>query len=260
MKLLARWSVVIGLVGSSLLGPSLLRSMSAIALPEAEVLKRLQTIPVFTVANAQGSPILASDPQQKNGPQIATFFVSQKEAQGFLNQIKAKNAAVGKTARVVPTPLGKAFEVARKNREKKDIAFQFVPTRESVTSAETLIRKTDPKFGKFNDVPLFYAIDTKSKGLLSITAPKDNSKIIPLYFNQQDLQVVVDQLKKQNPKLGATTQIQVTSLSNVVASMLKENSPEISQITLIPSPEARAYLSTLQPPASTNPQPAPKGR
>lgn len=96
MKLLVRWSVVIGLLGSSLLGPSLLGSMSAIALPEAEVLKRLQSIPVFTVANEQGSPILASDPQQKNGPQIATFFVSQKEAQGFLNQIKAKNAAVGK--------------------------------------------------------------------------------------------------------------------------------------------------------------------
>lgn len=256
MKLLVRWSVIASLLGTSLLGPSLLGQRLAIALPEAEVLERLQGVPVFTVTNAQGSPILASNPQQKDGPQVATFFVSQKEAQGFLNQIKSKNAELGKTAKVIPTPLGKAFEVARQNRDKKDVAFQFVPTQEAVKSAEALLRKQDPNFKQFNDVPLFYAVDTKSKGLLSLTAPPDNSKIIPLYFNQQDLQVVVDQLKKQNPQLGATTQIQVTSLSSVVASMLKENSPEIGQLTLIPTPEARVFLKSLP----QQPAPAPQKR
>ncbi len=244
MKLLVRWSVIASLLGSSVLGPVLLDQSSAIALPEAEVLERLQSVPVFTVTNAQGSPVLASNPQEKNGPQVATFFVSQKEAQGFLSQVKARNAELGKTAKVVPTPLGKAVEVARQNKEK-NIAFQFVPTQEDVKSAEALLRKQDPNFKKFNDVPLFYAMDTKTKGLLSLTTSQDKSKIIPLYFNQKDLQVIVDQLKKENPQLGATTQIQVTSLSNVVASMLKENSPEISQITLVPSAESRAFLSTL---------------
>jgi len=246
MNPLLRWSVIASLLGSSLLGPSLLRITRAIALPESEVIKRLETVPVFTVTNEKGSPVLISDPKQKAGPQVATFFVSQKEAQGLLNQIKTKNAALGKTARVVPTSLGKAFELARQNRDKKDVAFQFVPTQQQISAAEALLRKKDPKFKQFNDVPLFYAVDTKTNGLLSITSKQDNSKIIPLYFNQQDLQGLVDQLQKQKPQLAATTQIQVTSLSRVIASMLQENTPEINQVTLVPSPEARAFLSSLQ--------------
>lgn len=259
LNLLTRSGIVAGLMGGALIGPSLLRTVPAIALPENEVLLRLGGVPVFTITNPQGAPILASNPQQKNGPQIATFFVSQKEAQTVLGQIKTKNAALGKTARVTPTSLGKAFEIARQNKDKKDVAFQFIPTQQEVTAAESLLRAKDPKFQRFNDVPVFYAIDTKSKGLLSISSKQNNARIIPLYFSKQDLQGVVDQLKRQKPQLGATTQIQVTSLSLVVASMLKENGPEIKQVTLIPSPEARAFLSTLQRPSNTQ-QPAPQKR
>jgi len=257
MKSLLHWSVIASLLGSSLVGPSLLKITRAMALPESEVIKRLQSVPVFTVTNEKGSPILISDPKQKTGPQVATFFVSQKEAQGLLNQIKTRNATLGKTAKVVPTSLGKAFELARQNRDKKDIAFQFVPNQQQVSSAEALLRQRDPKFKQFNDVPLFYAVDTKSKGLLSIASKQDNSKIIPLYFSQQDLQGVVDQLKKQKPQLGATTQIQVTSLSRVIASMLQENGPEINQLTLVPSPEARAFISSLQQSQAGAQRPAP---
>jgi len=255
INLLTRSGIVAGLIGGALVGPSLLKTVPAIALPEQEVLKQLGGVPVFTLTNAQGSPILASNPQQKNGPQIASFFLSQKEAQAVLGQIKTKNAALGKTARVTPTSLGKAFEIARQNKDKKDVAFQFVPTQQEVSAAETLLRAKNPKFKQFNDVPLFYAVDTKSKGLLSISSKQNNARIIPLYSSKQDIQGIVDQLKQKKPQLAATTQIQVTSLSQVVASMLKENGPEIKQLTLIPSPEARAFLSTLQK-APNNQRPA----
>ena len=86
MKQLVRWGAILGLVGSSLLGPSLATHMSAIALPESEVLKRMETVPLFAVTNQEGLPILASvpNPQDKTKKvQIATFFCQSAGCSDF---------------------------------------------------------------------------------------------------------------------------------------------------------------------------------
>ena len=66
MKSLVRWSATLGLVGSTLLGSVFTGNLQALALPEEQVVKTLQPIPVFTVTDAQGAPLVASVPDGNN--------------------------------------------------------------------------------------------------------------------------------------------------------------------------------------------------
>ncbi len=250
---LVHWSAVLGLLGSSLLGPSMLRDTPAIALPEGEVVKRLEGVPVFAITNEKGAPILASVPNQKDGSQVATFFVSHQDAQAAVKKIQSSNNQVGKVARVVPVSLRQAYELARdsqKNKQEK-VAFQFLPTQQQVNTAVSLLKQKGQEVKQFNGVPLFYATggSGKDKGLLTVS--QNNKQMIPFFFNQQDLKAMLEQLKKQDKKLSAT-QIEVTTLGQVVDSMLKNNDAAVSQVMLVPSKESVDFVQSQQRAATNN--------
>ncbi len=244
MQSLFRWGTVLGLVGSTLIAPSIAGKTAAIAMPESEVLKRMEGVPFFTVTNTQGLPILASLPSQKDKSktiQVATFFESQKDAQSLVTKLKSSNPKIGNAAKVVPVSLRQAYELARKNKDNKDnVAFQFLPEQQELSSALAILKQNGQKVEQFNGIPLFYASESKSKGLLTIESNK--SKMIPFYFDKQDLQGMLSQLKEQNPKLAASTKIEVTSLAQIVDSMIKQNGEGIQQITLVPSKENLDYV------------------
>jgi len=76
MKLLARWGLTLGLAGSvvftSILG---INNLQALALPEEEVIKTLQQVPVFTLTNPKGEFIvLTGKDQSKTIFQIGFFY------------------------------------------------------------------------------------------------------------------------------------------------------------------------------------------
>lgn len=224
--------------------PSVTRNMTAIAIPEADVLKRLERVPVFTVTDPKGTPVLASvpNPEDKSKQiQVAYFFMGQTDAQALVTKLKADKPEIGKDAKVVTLSLKEAYNIQNENKDKKDqLAFQFLPTQEQIKSAQAILTKNglDPK--KFTGIPLFYAVGGKEKGLL--TLQQGEEKVIPFYFSQQDLQGMLEQLKKQDAKLGESTTVAVTSLDRVVGSLFKEKGSEIEQIALIPSKEALEYV------------------
>jgi nickel transport protein len=231
----------------------MLGNTPAIAIPEGEVVKRLEGVPVFAITNEKGAPILASVPNQKDGSQIATFFVSHQDAQAAVDKIKKSNSNVGKSARVVPVSLRQAYELARdtkKNKQEK-IAFQFLPTQQQVNSAVSLLKQKGKEVKQFNGVPLFYASggSGKDKGLLTVS--QNNKQMIPFFFNQQDLKAMLDQLKKENSKLSAT-QVEVTTLGQVVDSMLKNNDAALNQVMLVPSKESVDFVQSQQRSAANN--------
>ncbi len=87
MKSLVRLGAILGIVGSALLGPSPIGKMSALALPEPQILEKLRSVPVFTITDAQGAPLIASVPKQGQGQtgnaSVAGIFISQKDAQAL---------------------------------------------------------------------------------------------------------------------------------------------------------------------------------
>lgn len=275
MKGLIRWGLICSLAGGGFAGTSLLGQTATIAQTpeaetpkpgapaaevseerEAEVVKRLESVPAFAVTDEKGSPVLAAVPNPKDKSkkiQVATFFMSQTDAQSLVDNLKSKKPELGKSARVTLISLRDAYEITKKNKDKQEqLVFQFIPTKEQVDFAKAILKAEGQNVEQFQGVPMFFATGGKEKGLLTIEQGKD--KIIPFYFRKQDLQGMIDTLDKQKSPLSGTTKIQVTSLDRLVGSLLKSEDATSKQIMLIPDRNALEYAAQQQkkksPPAS----------
>jgi len=250
MKPLIRNSLMFSLMGSTLLGPALmgrisanlLPSVQAVALPAQEVNQRLQAVPVFTITNNQGQPLLASQAGQDKR-KLGIFFFSQQEAQTTLNQIKAKNPQVGKSAQITAVGLDKAYELAQKNT--KEAAFRFMPPAKQMQAAVKVLQAEGKKVQQFNNIPVFFATaGEKEKGYLTIQQGKQ--RVIPLFLSKEDLDSFLAQLRQKNPKLAATTKVGVGSFEGTVKLLKEKNEPQLKQIAIIPSQEALKFVRSQQ--------------
>ena len=243
MKSLIRLGLTLSLLGGTVLGQTLVAPAPAVALSEADALKRLEAIPVFAVTNKEGIPILASVPNPKDKAkqvQIATFFMSQQDAQSLVTVLKKQKPDVGNSAKVVALSMRQAYDLKTKNKNKAEsLVFEFLPPKQQIDDAVAVLKQNGQDVKQFNDIPLFYSTGGKDKGLLTIE--QGTNKVIPFYFNKKDLQGMLDQLKQKDPKLSSTVKIEVTSLSKVLDSLLKENSAGIQQITLVPDKAALQF-------------------
>lgn len=243
MKALIRLGLTLSLLGGTVLGQTLIAPAPAVALSEAEALKRLEAIPVFAVTNKEGIPILASVPNPKDKAkqvQIATFFMSQQDAQSLVTVLKKQKPDVGNSAKVVALSMRQAYDLKTKNKDKAEsLVFEFLPPKQQTDDAVAVLKQNGQDVKQFNDIPLFYSTGGKDKGLLTIE--QGANKVIPFYFNKKDLQGMLDQLKQKDPKLSSTVKIEVTSLSKVLDSLLKENGAGIQQITLVPDRSALQF-------------------
>jgi hypothetical protein len=257
MKSLVRLGLTLSLLGGAVFGPTLVNTPRAVALPQEDALKKLEPIPVFVITNKERVPILGSvaNPKDKTKQvQFMTFFMSQQDAQGLVNTLKSQKPDIGKNAQVIALSLRQAYDFKTKNKAKADtLVFEFLPPKQQLDAAVAVLKQNGKDIKEFNDIPLFYATGGKDKGLLTIEQGKN--KVIPFYFNKQDLQGMLDQLKQKDPKLSSTTTVQVTTLSQIVESLMKDNSSGIQQITLVPDRTALEYVLQQQ---KGSAQPAPK--
>jgi hypothetical protein len=254
MRSLVKLGLTLSLLGGAALGSVVVRTPMAMAIPEADALKRLDPVPVFAVANQEGVPILGSVPNPKDKTkqvQFMTFYMSQQDAQGLVTMLKTQKPDIGKNARVVTLSMRQAYDIKNKNKDKAEtLVIEFQPTKQQVEAAVAVLKQNGKSVKEFNDIPLFYAIGGQDKGLLTIEQGKN--KVIPFYFNKQDLQGMLDQLKQKDPKLSSSTTVQVTSLSQIVGALLKDNSTGIQQITLVPDRTSLEYALQQQKAAGGN--------
>lgn len=261
MKSFVRWSATVGLVGSAVLGSVLAGAMQVLALPKDQILQKLRPIPVFTIANAQGAPLVASPPQGQKGQPVAGVFISQKDAQTFLESLKTRNPDLAKGVSVVPVSLAEVYQLELDNKGKPDgLNFAFVPSKQQVDSATTLLKQTGQQVQQFNGTPLFVAKGGKDKGYLTIQ--QGNQSVIPMFFKKEELQTLLDNFKKQQPNMASTVEIQVLNLEGLIQVLQEKNDPQLNQIVLVPSEESINYVRSLNPngakPASgAKPAPAP---
>ena len=239
MKSLIRWSATLGLVGSTVLGswfgPTL-------ALPKQEILQKLGPVPVFTIADPQGAPLVASG---EDDSKVAGVFISQSDAESFVEKLKGENPTLANQVRVVTVSLGEVYELAQEIESKgNDLVFQFVPMQQQVQSAETLLRQNNPEFKEFKGVPLFFATVTKDnqEGYLYYQQETENGtqKKIPLFFEKEPLLQMVEKFKSQQPDMASQveTKIKVASLEVIIAAFQNKDAEDLSQMVLVPSRES----------------------
>lgn len=259
MKSFLRWSATLGLAGGVLLGTLLSSAQRVLALTDEQVAERLRPVPVFTLTDDRGAPLVASPPQGEQGPSVARVFISQQDAQAFLNTLRQANpqAAQGVAVRLVS--LAEVFQLAQTSQAQQiPLRFGFVPQQQQVQTAQTILQQSGQPQQEFNGVPLFVAqSDAQNGGYLTIQ--QGDQQVIPMYFVREELQAMLDRLRQQQPDLAAQMSVHVINLEGLIQTLKSTDDPNLPQIVIVPSRETLEYIRTNAPqeqqPAQGQPRP-----
>ncbi|OUC12976.1 MAG: hypothetical protein B0A82_19730 [Alkalinema sp. CACIAM 70d] len=261
MKSLVRWTTKAGLISGALVGAVLANGLAVLALTPEQITQKLSRIPVFTIADSKGAPLVAQPPNGQKGNPAAGVFLSQKDAQGFLDRLKTQNPDLAKNVKIVPVSMAEVYDLERKSASSKDakLEFVYVPTKQQVDSATALLKQSGQKVEQFPGTPLFAARAGKDKNKGFLTIQQGNQSVIPMFFDKEQLQGLLDRFKQQQPDLAATADIQVFPLEGLLDAMQTQKDPQLEKIVLVPSVEAVQFIQSLmqqQPKAAPNGQPA----
>jgi nickel transport protein len=253
IKSVIRWSLTLGITGSAIIGSSVIGALEVLALPQDQILQKLGPVPVFTITDNKGAPLVASVPNQKQQSGVAGVFINRQDAQAFIDRLNKKDPNLAKNVRVVPVSLGEVYKLEQANKNKPNSPdFAFVPAQQEVDAAMTLLRQSGQKVEKFNGTPLFVAKAGKKQGYL--TVKQANQQVIPFFFNKGELQSMLERFKKQKPDLASTIEIQVVNLEGVLQAMQTRNDQGLNQIVLVPPRASLEFVRSLQPAAGAQNQ------
>jgi nickel transport protein len=247
MKPFLRWSAALSLMGSVMLAGWQAGTQQAFALTDEQVMERLRPVPVFTITDDRGAP-LVSAPGQGQGSSVAGVFISQQDALNFLNTLRQNNPQVAQNVRVVPVSLAEVYELARSSEsQNSNLSFSFVPMEQQVQTARTLLQQSGENPEQFSGTPLFVARSTaENGGYLSLQ--QGDEQVMPMFFKREELQAMLDRLQQQQPDLVNQMTIEVVSLEGVIQTLQENNDPELTQILLVPPRETIDYIRSLQSP------------
>ena len=236
LKSLARWSATLGLVGTAVLSSGIGQQGIVLALPEDQVLEKLNPVPVFTIADEQGAPLVASG---NNEEKVAGVFISQTDANNFVNDLKTKDAELAGKVKVVPVSLGEVYKLSESSQSQKNaLNFAYVPQEAAVTSAKTILQQSGQEYK--GGVPLFVAKGGDDQGYLTIE--KDSQQVIPFFFEKEQLDNMVTKFKEQKPDIAASVNIEVVPLEGVIETLENSDDEMLNKIVLVPSTESLQFL------------------
>lgn len=260
IKPLIRWSMTLGVAGATFLSWGVIENLIALALPEAEILEKLEPVPVFTIADEQGAPLVASGDDEAK---VAGVFISQTDANQFVNQLKTENPELAEKVRVVPVSLGEVYKLAESAEgDENALNFAYVPQEEAVASAKTIGEENKQPYQ--GGVPLFVARGGEGKGYLTIE--RNSQQVIPFFFEKKQLEEMVARYKEQDPEIAANVDIEVHPLEGVIETMQTGSDEILEKIVLVPSTESIQFLQNTAPapgsgealPSEATPEAAPE--
>jgi len=236
MKSLLRISATLGLVGVTTIGTWLGATLQVLALPTEEIVKILQGVPVFTIVDAQGAPLVAVGDDNER---VTGVFISQAEANGFLQELKKQKPDVGSQVSVQPVSLGEVVKIAQANANQPDpLAFAYVPIPSEVQAAQRM-----PNTEYQGGVPLFVARGGEDQGYLTIQ--QENEQIIPFFLEASQIKEMVERFKQEQPSMANTVVIDVVAMENVISTLATSNDDMLKQIRIVPTQEAIQFIRSL---------------
>ncbi|NJL83247.1 MAG: hypothetical protein HC890_10355 [Chloroflexaceae bacterium] len=240
MKSLLRWSTAVGLVGNIILGAFLTQILPAEALPREQIVEKLRIIPVYTIADAQGAPLVASG---QNNERVAGVFISKQDAQAFVTRLQTQNQDLASKVQVVPISLAEVYQLAQENEGKQDgLNFAYVPEQDEVESAKQLLSASGEQFA--GGVPLFVARGGQNQGYLTIE--QNSQQVVPFFFEKQQILQLIERFKQSQPDLAATVKIDVVPLEAMLATLEEKNDELLTRVVLIPSQESIEFIRQSQ--------------
>lgn len=240
-KGLTRWLMSIGLAGTTLLGTMI----PALALTQAEIEERLEAIPVFTVTDANGAPLVARVEDQL----FAGIFINPSDADAFRQRVMTQNAELSNSVQVIPVSMREIYSIereraaqAQQNASEDNIDFVYIPEPEQLDLAQSLL----PAGQEIQGVPLFAVrvSDPNQRGrnntVYLTLQQEDGTPVVPFYFSKQQADALAQRYRESNPSRGNSTlvTIEVSTLEIILANWEQSDQPGLEQIFLVPSPAA----------------------
>ena len=247
MKKLQRWVAMVTVSLATSLGTSFMGNLAAIALPYEDILEKLLPVPVFTITNSEGSPLLATVNDENNTEQsVAGVFISKADADNFVQQLLNQNNPDLTDVQVTPVSLAEVYQMEQESQNNPDraVVFDFVPTQAQVQSALQVLQNNGESAENFSGVPLFLATGGADNGYLTIQ--QGGNQIIPLFFQKEQLENMLSRLGENQPDLAASVQIQVVNLQGVIKLLRSSEDEQLNQIVLVPPQDSLAYIRSLQ--------------
>lgn len=252
MKSLIRWSATLSLIGGVFCSSIFAGAARVLALPAAQVMERLRSVPVFTLANEQGAPLVATPDEGESRQPVAGVFISHQDAETFLNNLKNSNPQAAQGVRVVPVSLADVYQLAQQQGSQQgqqssdQLRFAFIPAQQQVDAAMTLLRQNGQTVERFQGVPLFVARSGgQNAGYLTIR--QGDKQVIPVFFDKAELQGVIDRLRQQQPDLASNVSVQVVNLEGLIQTLQTSDNPELNQLLLVPQRSSVDFVRSLQP-------------
>ena len=176
-----------GFLGLLLLG---LGALPALAIPEAEAIKKLEAVAVYVVVNAEGRPAFYQD-QESPDQLVLPMFMTAEQAEKAQENLEDNPDAEG--SRVVSIPLNVAFERNEKllqeiqaQDENKSLVTPLLPAPADWEKAKEILLAEgidQEKIEQNLKVPVFFTDPP-----IIITPPGTEEPKIALFFNYSQLQ------------------------------------------------------------------------
>lgn len=241
-----KWHQLIGFVGAVVIAATFGR-FQVLALPAEEVTAKLQPIPVFAITNEQGKVWTVSN--QEN-IQLPVFFISLADAQKYQRDLENKKPELKDKLSVTLISLGEAYQKVKAEDERKEFLAAFVPMEQQVNLAEQLLKQQGQEVEQFQGVPLFFptVIENQQEGYLIIKVQRENSSLegIPFFFEQGQLQKLIEQVQQQRGENQPAINIKVIPLEALINILEKESDEAIKSIILFRSQESEEFIRKIQ--------------
>ncbi|MEB3357555.1 MAG: Tic22 family protein [Synechococcales bacterium] len=252
MKSLIRHGATLVAVGGMVLGTLLGAGSRAIALTQEQVVQQLRHVPVFTITDEEGAPLVSEVPDREDIAPVARVFISRSDAQAFLDNLRANNPDLGEAVQVTPVSLARVYEVAVAGQDPENrLEFVFVPMADQVESAVNVLQEERIEGGgelleegEFSGVPLFTArvAGEGEEGGGYLTIEVGEQQVIPLFFTQEELQSLLDRIGASQPDLAATLSPHIIRLEDLIHTLEASDNADLQQIQLIPPQESIDFI------------------
>ncbi len=233
------------LISAIVLGSLFFQPSVTWALPEKEVIKKLDNVPTFTIVDRNGKPVpikLSTQTNRANNdPALALVFINPQDATNALQSMTQKKPQLKNNLRVFPLSLSEVYEILEQAKQKRTQRPPLVimPILSEVRAAMALMNASGAKLKNPEQVgvPLFYAAVGKGEDYM-IRRDINNNSYIPFYWTKKEVEQDIAAYKRRAPAAQSQQiKIKTISLSQFIEKLLKTNNDAVKIMQIVPSTE-----------------------
>lgn len=185
---------------------------------------------------------------------VTDVYMDGQDAQQVITELQNLNASnpeqaqlaeLAQTLQVRALPLALIYQDIKENaNQQNEPRFAFTPDQQDWNAAIELLRQSGQQAEQIQSIPLFLVRFGPDQGYVAVQrgSGENQKPIIPVFFDYEAAQNVLNQVKQQNPQAN----IQVVDIGQIINTLINGDNEQLELIELIPSREAIEYMQTLQ--------------